>query len=47
MSFEDAAGLLVTAQMYDLPKLLITAMQVIKKTALTYDMALLAWKKAR
>lgn len=46
MSFEVAAGLLVTAQMYDLPKLLITAMQVIKNTALTYDKALLAWKKA-
>ncbi|KAG5363274.1 hypothetical protein CJU89_2443 [Yarrowia sp. B02] len=45
-SFEVAAGLLVAAQMYDSPELLIEAMMQIKNAELTCDNALLAWKMA-
>lgn len=47
LQFEDAANLVVVAQMYDLPELLITAISFIKSRKNTFDELLTAWEKGQ
>lgn len=46
LQFEDAANLVVYAQMYDLPELLEIAITKVKKVTMTIQQAIYLWRKA-
>lgn len=46
LSFEDAANLVVMAQMYDLPELLKLAVERVKNEAMNVTQSILLWQKA-